>query len=90
MVRAPRHLFRTGPARRQERPPLRERRERLRFGRNFRVDTMGRATSHVRVERDGVLVDELDHSPAFTGSQTCGSFQYDLGGERELPAPAGP
>ena len=51
---------------------------------------MGRATSHVRVERDGVLVDELDHSPAFTGSQTCGSFQYDLGGERELPAPAGP
>ena len=60
------------------------------FGPIFRVDTMGRATSHVRVERDGVLADELDRSPTFTGSQTCGSFQYDLGGERELLVPAGP
>ena len=60
------------------------------FGRIFRVDTMGRAVSHVRIERDGVLVDEFDHVPTFTGSQTCGSFKYDLGGERELPAPPVP
>lgn len=55
------------------------------FGRVFRVDTLGRTSSHIRVEREGVLIDELDHTPTFTTVGECGSLRYDLGGVRELP-----
>ena len=55
------------------------------FGRLLRIDTMGRAVSHVRVERDGVLVDAFDHRPTFTTTPECETFVYDMGGERELP-----
>ena len=54
------------------------------FGRRFRVDTMGRVTSHIRIERDGVVIDELDHAPTFAPA-SCAQFKYDGGGERNLP-----
>lgn len=54
------------------------------FGRLFRIDTMGRAASHIRVERDGVVVDEFDHAPTFA-TASCAQFKFDAGGERSLP-----
>lgn len=54
------------------------------FGRRFRVDTMGRAGSHIRIERNGVIVDEFDHTPTFA-TANCPQFKYDAGGERDLP-----
>jgi hypothetical protein len=57
------------------------------LGRLFRVETMARATSHVRIERDGVLVDEFDHVPVFTQASDCDGYRFDFGGERVLPSP---
>ena len=54
------------------------------FGRLFRIDTMGRTTSHIRIERDGIVVDELDHTPTFAPA-ICPQFKYDAGTERDLP-----
>lgn len=54
------------------------------FGRRFRVDTMGRAKSHIRIERNGVIVDEFDHTPTFA-TASCPQFKFDAGGERDLP-----
>lgn len=56
------------------------------LGRVFRLDTLARPTSHIRVERDGVLVDEFDHAPSFTRSSDCPGFHFDLVSERLLPS----
>jgi hypothetical protein len=55
-------------------------------GRMFRVDTFGRASAHLRIERDGVLVDEFDHVPTLT-SQGCAAFVFDAEARRDLPEP---
>jgi hypothetical protein len=55
------------------------------FGRTFRIDTMARAVSHVRIERDAVLVDQFDHAPTPASGPSCESFGLDTHRERELP-----
>lgn len=60
------------------------------FGRVFRLETMARALSHVRVEREGVVVAEFDHAPQLTKTPECPLFAADFGSERELPDPGAP
>ena len=52
-------------------------------GRTFRVDTLGRASSHLVIQRNEVTIDEVDHQPTLV--RPCGGFAFDRGQERVLP-----
>ena len=55
------------------------------LGRAFRIDTFGEPKATIRVERDGVLVEEFDYSPNLTRTG-CETFSFDFGGTHDLPA----
>lgn len=55
------------------------------LGRAFRIDTFGEPRATIRVERNGVLVEELDYAPNLTRTG-CEKFSFDFGGTHDLPA----
>jgi hypothetical protein len=55
--------------------------------RRFRLDLTGRETTHLRVLRDGKLVDKVDFRPTFQADAFCPDFRSDFESERVIKAP---